>query len=310
MRYLLGFLLAVLSFGAHADSPTTGTVEGGGGLPIAVTTNGPADAPRMVFVHGFLGSTLNWKKQLESDLADEFHLTALDMRGHGASAKPWQAEHYLDMQLWADDIRAALEAGGPDGGGSSVGVGAGAGKPLLVAWSYGGHFVLDYVRYYGTDAIGGIVFVSSNAGFVPRPESPMTPEREQQIARSTSANAATLLEWTEGYVDLITAGGELSPAEKQMLMVSPMMTPHYVRVFNREHRSDNSDLLEAVDVPVLFVIGGKDILANRGQIESIAARLPQAEVSVFADSGNMPFWFDAAQFNRRIAEFAKSLYAR
>lgn len=310
MRYLLGFLLAVLSFGAHADSPTTGTVEGGGGLPIAVTTNGPADAPRMVFVHGFLGSTLNWKKQLESDLADEFHLTALDMRGHGASAKPWQAEHYLDMQLWADDIRAALEAGGPDGGGSSVGVGAGAGKPLLVAWSYGGHFVLDYVRYYGTDAIGGIVFVSSNAGFVPRPESPMTPEREQQIARSTSANAATLLEWTEGYVDLITAGGELSPAEKQMLMVSPMMTPHYVRVFNREHRSDNSDLFEAVDVPVLFVIGGKDILANRGQIESIAARLPQAEVSVFADSGNMPFWFDAAQFNRRIAEFAKTLYAR
>ncbi|MCY3604733.1 MAG: alpha/beta hydrolase [Gammaproteobacteria bacterium] len=298
MRYLLGFfLLAVMSLGAHADSPRTGTVEGGGGLPIAVTHNGSADAPRFVFVHGFLGSTLNWNKQLESELADEFHLTALDMRGHGASAKPWQAEHYLDMQLWADDIKAALESGG-------------AGKPLMVAWSYGGHFVLDYVRYYGTDAIGGIVFVSSNAGFVPRPESPMTPVREQQIARSTSPNAATLLEWTEGYVDLISAGEELPPAEKQMLMVSPMMTPHYVRVFNREHRSDNSDLLEAVDVPVLFVIGGKDILANREQIESIAARLPQAQVSVFADSGNMPFWFDSAKFNRRIAEFATSLKDR
>ncbi|MDE0455433.1 MAG: alpha/beta hydrolase [Gammaproteobacteria bacterium] len=301
MRYLLGFFLVLISVGTHADALRTGTVEGGGGLPIAVTHNGSTDAPRIVFVHGFLGSTLNWKKQLESELADEFHLTALDMRGHGASAKPWQAEHYLDMQLWADDIKAAMEAGGS---------GAGAGKPLLVAWSYGGHFVLDYVRYYGTDAIGGIVFVSGNAGFVPRPESPMTPEREQQIARSTSANAATLLEWTEGYVDLITAGGELPPAEKQMLMVSAMMTPHYVRVFNREHRSDNSDLFEAVDVPVLFVIGGQDILANREQIESIAARLPRAEVSVFADSGNMPFWFDAGKFNRRIAEFAKSLNGR
>ena len=305
MRYLLGFLLAVLSFGAPADSLTTGTIEGGGGLPIAVTHNGPADAPRIVFVHGFLGSTLNWKKQLESELADEFQLTALDMRGHGASAKPWQAEHYLDMQLWADDIKAALESGGSD-----AGSGPDSGKPLFVAWSYGGHFVLDYVRYYGTDAIGGIVFVSSNAGFVPRPESPMTREREQQIARSTSANAATLLEWTEGYVDLITAGGELPAAEKQMLMVSAMMTPHYVRAFNREHRSDNSDLLEVVDVPVLFVLGGKDILANREQIESIAARLPQAEVSVFADSGNMPFWFDAANFNQHIAEFAKSLNGR
>lgn len=303
MRYLLGFLLAVLSFGAHADSPRTGMIEGGGGLPIAVTHNGSADAPRIVFVHGFLGSTLNWKKQLESELADEFHLTALDMRGHGASAKPWQAEHYLDMQLWADDVKAALESGG-------AGSDADSGKPLLVAWSYGGHFVLDYVRYYGTDAIGGIVFVSSNAGFVPRPESPMTPEREQQIARSTSPNAATLLEWTEGYVDLITAGGELPPAEKEMLMVSAMMTPHYVRVFNREHRSDNSDLLDAVDVPALFVIGGQDILANREQIELIAARLPHAQVSVFADSGNMPFWFDDAKFNRRIAEFAMSLYGR
>lgn len=303
MRYLLGLFLVLISSWAHADALRTDMVEGGGGLPIAVTTAGPAGAPRIVFVHGFLGSTLNWHKQLQSDLAEEFHLTALDMRGHGSSAKPWQAEHYLDMQLWADDIRAALAAGGG-------GAGTGAGKPLLVAWSYGGHFVLDYVRYYGTDAIGGIVFVSSNAGFVPRPESPMTPEREQQIARSTSANAVTIMEWTQGYLDLITGGGELPSAEMDMLRASAMMTPHYVRTFNREHRSDNSDLIEAVDVPVLFVIGGKDILANREQIDSIAARLPQAEVSVYADSGNMPFWFDAAKFNAHIAEYARSLNGR
>lgn len=301
MRYLLGLFLVLVSCWTHADTPRTDVVEGGGGLPIAVTTAGPAGAPRIVFVHGFLGSTLNWHKQLQSDLAGEFHLTALDMRGHGSSAKPWQAEHYLDMRLWADDIRAALAAGGS---------GADSGKPLLVAWSYGGHFVLDYVRYYGTGAIGGIVFVSSNAGFVPRPESPMTPEREQQIARSMSPNAVTIMEWTQGYLDLITSGGELPSAEMDMLRISAMMTPHYVRTFNREHRSDNSDLIEAVDVPVLFAIGGKDILANREQIESIAARLPQAEVSVYADSGNMPFWFDAAKFNAHIAEYARSLNGR
>ena len=301
MRYLLGFFLVLISFWTHADAIRTQMMEGGGGLPIAVTSNNRADAPRIVFVHGFLGSTLNWHKQLQSGLADEFHLTALDMRGHGSSAKPWQAGHYLDMQLWADDIKAALDAGG------SI---AGSGKPLLVAWSYGGHFVLDYVRYYGTDAIAGIVFVSSNAGFVPRPESPMTPEREQQIARSTSANAETLMEWTQGYLDLITGEEELPAAEMDMLRVSAMMTPHYVRVFNREHRSDNSDLLEAVDVPVLFVVGGRDILANREQIESIAAGLPQAEVSVYANSGNMPFWFAPEKFNRHIAEFAMSLNAR
>ena len=301
MRYLLGFFLVLISFWTHADAIRTQMIEGGGGLPIAVTSNNRADAPRIVFVHGFLGSTLNWHKQLQSGLAGEFHLTALDMRGHGSSAKPWQAGHYLDMQLWADDIKAALDAGG------SI---AGSGKPLLVAWSYGGHFVLDYVRYYGTDAIAGIVFVSSNAGFVPRPESPMTPEREQQIARSTSANAETLMEWTQGYLDLIIGDGELPAAEMDMLRVSAMMTPHYVRVFNREHRSDNSDLLEAVDVPVLFVVGGRDILANREQIESIAASLPQAEVSVYANSGNMPFWFAPEKFNRHIAEFAMSLNAR
>ena len=81
-------------------------------------------------------------------------------------------------------------------------------------------------------------------------------------------------------------------------------------MFNREHRSDNSDLLEAVDVPVLFIVGGRDILANREQIESIAARLPQARVSVYADSGNMPFWFASEKFNRHIAEYAMSLIRR
>lgn len=111
MRYLLGLFLVLMSCWTHADALRTDMIEGGGGLPIAVTTAGPSDAPRIVFVHGFLGSTLNWHMQLQSELAGEFHLTALDMRGHGSSAKPWQAGHYLDMQLWADDIGAALAAG-------------------------------------------------------------------------------------------------------------------------------------------------------------------------------------------------------
>ncbi|WP_446831676.1 alpha/beta fold hydrolase [Candidatus Foliamicus sp.] len=297
MRNLLGFVFALFSCWAQADALRTEMIKGGGGLPIALTSNGGVDAPSIVFVHGFLASTLNWHKQMESDLAQQFRLLALDMRGHGASAKPWQEEHYLDMQLWADDVKAALDSG------SSV-------SPVLVAWSYGGYFVMDYIRHYGTDAIGGIVFVSTNAGFVPRPKLPMTPEREAQIARSVSANPRTLLKWTQGYLGIVASEAELPAAEMQMLEVSAMMTPHYVRPFYRKHRTDNSDLLESTDVPVLFIVGGRDPLANLEQIESIAAELPDARVSVYAESGNMPFWFAPEKFNADIMAFANSLSRR
>ena len=48
-------------------------------------------------------------------------------------------EHYADGQLWADDLAAVIEQTGLE-------------RPVVVAWSYGGYIVADFLRAYG-DAI-------------------------------------------------------------------------------------------------------------------------------------------------------------
>ncbi|HUE86340.1 MAG TPA: alpha/beta hydrolase [Vicinamibacterales bacterium] len=99
----------------------------------------------MVFIHGFSQCGLAWDRQMQSDLADDYRLVAMDIRGHGLSDKP--REGYADSKRWADDVRGVIETLGLD-------------HPVLCGWSYGPLVILDYVRHHGEDAISGVNFIS------------------------------------------------------------------------------------------------------------------------------------------------------
>ena len=63
-------------------------------------------------------------------------LVAYDLRGHGMSEAPLEAEHYTDGALWADDVAAIIDQLRLD-------------RPVLVGWSYGSFVICDYVRAHG-----------------------------------------------------------------------------------------------------------------------------------------------------------------
>ena len=99
-------------------------------------------------IHGWSGNHLCWKNQVASGLADEFRLVALDLRGHGMSDQPLDADQYQQPRLWASDIAAVIDQCQLD-------------RPTLVAWSYGGFVTCDYVRAYGQDAISAVNLVGA-----------------------------------------------------------------------------------------------------------------------------------------------------
>ena len=111
----------------------THEVRGGGGLRLHVREWGDREGPPIVFVHGWSQSQLCWSRQIAGPLAEDFRLVTFDLRGHGMSEKPLDAEHYVDARLWADDLDAVIEQLELD-------------RPVLVAWSYGGFVVTDYLR--------------------------------------------------------------------------------------------------------------------------------------------------------------------
>jgi pimeloyl-ACP methyl ester carboxylesterase len=269
-----------------ASARQTMMVEGGGGLPIAVTVAGNPNGPALVFMHSLMASTMNWEKQFDSDLGCTHRLVSLDMRGHGASAKPLLASAYTDSRLHAEDIRAAIKA-------------AGVTKPLLVAWAYGGLNVMDYVRHFGTGDIAGIVLVEANGGLEPTPEAARTREYLERIGRSQSPDLKTIRDWTWGFGDYLMRAGPLPAEEAEIIHTSSMMVPHWVRAAMRERPTENSDLVPALDVPVTFIVTIESGV-GREMIDRIAGKLQKAEVRLIPTGGSMSFWYETDKFNSEL----------
>ena len=122
-------------------------IVGGGGTTLNVLETGKRDGPTVLFIHGFSQNALAWSKQLNSELARDFRLVAMDIRGHGNSDKP-PKDAYTDSKLWADDVQAVIES-------------LELNRPVLSGWSYGGLIMCDYLSVYGENAIGGLNFVSA-----------------------------------------------------------------------------------------------------------------------------------------------------
>src|SRR5687768_104980 len=82
------------------------TITGGGGTQLHLVEAGNARGRAILFIHGLSQCWLAWDRQLRSDLAGNYRLVAMDMRGHGASETPRAG--YDDARLWADDVDATI----------------------------------------------------------------------------------------------------------------------------------------------------------------------------------------------------------
>jgi pimeloyl-ACP methyl ester carboxylesterase len=80
------------------DAPATGhptlSLDGG---QIHFTEEGAKDAPALVLIHGFTGSTRSWDL-LAPELARSHHVIRVDLLGHGRSAKPTGAGYAIPDQ--------------------------------------------------------------------------------------------------------------------------------------------------------------------------------------------------------------------
>jgi hypothetical protein len=63
-------------------------IMGGGGTQLNLVETGNLNGRPILFIHGFSRCRLAWSRQLNSELAADYRLLAMDIRGHGLSDKP------------------------------------------------------------------------------------------------------------------------------------------------------------------------------------------------------------------------------
>lgn len=269
------------------------TIKGGADLKLHVRDFGPEDAPPILLIHGWSQHHVCWTKQFESPLADEFRLVAMDLRGHGQSEAPADAESYTTGSLWADDVASIISA-------------LGLASPVLVGSSYGGFIIGDYLRRYGDEAIGGINLAAGGIGIGPSWIGPLIGEDFVKYAvPAGSDDQQVALKSVQGLLHACVVKS-LPPEELELAVGWMMLTPSHVRAHLIHRDDDFRPDYARLRKPLLVSYGAEDRIVLPAMAEAIRQACPAARLSEYPGTGHFPFLEDAARFNRELAEFTRA----
>src|SRR5215510_8593978 len=258
------------------------------GYTISAQDWGNPNGPEIIFIHGFSQSHLSWIKQVTSDLAKEFHMVTYDLRGHGNSDKPFEAERYRDSKAWGDELQAVMDA-------------TGLRRPVLVGWSYGGRIMADYLKTHGSAKLAGLNYVDAGQKSDPAFVGPNL----KNLPLMTSDDLAVNIAATRAFVrDCFSK--QPTPEEFETILAFNMMVPPQVRRGLGGRTLEIDDLLKSLKLPVLVTHGSDDKNSNLIAAEYTAKMIPGAKLSVYQGIGHSPFFEDPQRFNAELAAFVRS----
>jgi len=283
-------LILLLSLTSLAAQAREWRVTAPDGVELAVQEQGDPRGVPIIFIHGLLGSRLNWEAQLASPALNRFRLITYDLRGHGLSGKPFGAAPYREGRRWADDLATVIAA-------------TGAQRPVLVGWSLGATVITNYLAAYGDADLAGVVYVDgvielSSAQIVPHPE----------VYRDlVSPDLRTHLDAIRTFLALCFATPP-APALFQRLYATAAMASWDMQSAVQGQDVAAVQGLGRMRVPLWLLYGEKDALVHpEASIARARALNPRLEATRYAASGHAPFLEEAPRFNRDLAAFVDRL---
>ncbi len=241
--------------------------------------------PPLLMVHGYsLRSTGTIYTPLYADLAEQFTIYALDTRGHGASAHLVEGWTFTQM---AQDVAVAAQ---------NLGI-VGA---VHAGHSYGGFLGLLTELYHpGTFSALCLLAPAAASG------GGATPDEVKSTFPTHGKNRAFMR-------DLFVGMYMAPPAEKDLDDVIDAVTIMDLRVhetyFVHEYPAINiTDQLSKLELPVLSVTGGRDIVVSPDEQRATALALPRSKEVNFSDEGHMLPLEAPARTAREVIRFVQDI---
>lgn len=276
----------------HPPTPVRRMVKSSAsdGVNLAVYEGGNPGGRAVIFIHGYSQAAASWGRQMMApELAGRLRLIAFDLRGHGASDKPTAREAYHDNQRWAEDVASVIRA-------------TGAERPILVAWSYGGRVVGDYLAAFGDVRIGGLNMVAATT----------TGERfglGRNIGLIGGMLADDAAAATAGTEKFLRACFEKPPSDAEIadMVAFNNQTPVAVRKLLGGRPARYDDVFRRVRVPVLISHGELDQISAVAMSQHTRTLVPSAQLSMYLGVGHAPFYEDAGRYNRELRALARQV---
>ena len=256
------------------------------GVSLAGVIAGNPNGAPILFIHGFSQCHLAWRRQLtDPELMARFRMVAYDMRGHGGSDKPMEIEHYSDDRLWADDLAAVIAA-------------TGVKRPVVVAWSYGGRVVSDYLSFYSQDGLSGVNYVAA----VTKSDRAFWGPEHRHIRAMASDDLMTNIRASRKLV-YATVAQRPARDDLEMALAYTMLVPAKVRAGLLHRTNNDGRVLGSLQLGVLVTHGALDRIVLPAAGRYTATRVRGARLSLYGGVGHSPFLEDPLRFNRELSEF-------
>jgi non-heme chloroperoxidase len=250
----------------------------------------------ILLVHGWTCSSRFWRKNV-AELANEFRVVTIDLRGHGNSSKTLTGH---TIAQYARDVRQVMEH-------------LSLRDAVLLGWSLGGPVVLSYYEQYGGDCrLKALGLVDAT----PFPFSPA--DWNSHALRNYNydgmhAMFAVYAADPRKFACSFTARmfkQKPSDQEADWVVAELMKTPIWIAeaIYSDYAMSDLARTLPSVKIPVMVFAANSDIFSNGIAMgEAIAGQAPHGTFIPFEDAGHMLFYEQPGKFNAALAAFVKAL---
>ncbi|GHO98691.1 alpha/beta hydrolase [Reticulibacter mediterranei] len=273
------------------------TITGPYGIPLSVVTAGdPAAEEVVLLVHGGFQSLRCFDKQI-ARFAREHYVVAVDLPYHGHSGV-LPAGLLPDYSVWVESLRAVV---------SHLSL---ADRSLtILAWSFGGLVVRNYLLTYGHQRLHGLILVASLFGGVGAYQSVARPEVTAVMTRMMDPDIPfpQRLDAFERWIGWLTAR-PLPPHEAEAQYGYTLRA--FVRSLSAAQHwmderpcDDPALFLQQMTIPTLLIQGLEDRLVPFTYTRHLACSLPHAQLLEYEDCGHAPFLEDPEQFNRDVLRF-------
>jgi pimeloyl-ACP methyl ester carboxylesterase len=252
--------------------------------------------PPIVLVHGWMCSSKFWQKNV-IELAKEFRVVTLDLRGHGNSSKGLTGH---TITHYARDVREIIEH-------------LGLQAVLLVGWSLGGPVVLSYYEQYSKDArlkalglVDATPFPFNPAGWNSHA---LKNYNYDGMHRTFADYTANPRKFVIAFTTRMFKQGP-SVADMDWVVAEMMKTPPWIAeaVYSDFLMSDYAKSLPEIRVPAIVFGANSDVFCNGIAMgKAIADQVPQGTFIPFEDAGHILFYEQPQKFNTALTDFVKAL---
>jgi pimeloyl-ACP methyl ester carboxylesterase len=285
-----------------------GPVTSFDGTEIAVRAAGPADAPVLLFSHGFSLDGTTWFEQW-MDLSVDYRCVVMDHRSHGRSGRA--AHDDLSLRAIARDIAAVLDVASPD-------------RPaILVGHSMGAMAILSLAevrpelfgpRVAGTVLVGAAAsdLLQGAMGAVTdlvRPRLGSIATAAQRVDRLRKALQASPVD-IRGAVVRLTQLGPDAPqhvVDHVVLLAQRASSSVWTDGLAEIMEMDLRHAVGRLKVPTLVVVGEHDRITPPAAAVELAGALPDARLAVLEGAGHLAMLERPVELDRELRLFARTI---